>query len=93
MFDPLSQMYIWNENQKTAYLLAEKVEGADAVELQADHYVVSKQNWFSFLMDFSYYANIGLLTDEMLQQAALYQRTAPEMYEDLYSAADNLGNN
>lgn len=47
-------------------------EGSDicyaSVEIQ------NVPNRFSFLLDFSYYQNIGLLTDEMLQALARYQR-------------------
>lgn len=92
MLDPLSQMYVWDNHNGRAYLQSEIVDNAaSAVDLPATCLSVKRQNWFSFLMDFSYYSEIGLLTDDMLQKAASYQRNAPKMHEDLYAAADVLG--
>lgn len=57
--------------------------------------VSDEQNWFSFLMDFSYYQNVGLFSDDMYQAlgdyqqngAALYQKTNEAMqgYLDVYT--------
>lgn len=55
-------------------------------ELDADLDVVDQQNWFSFLMDFSYYQNTGLLTQEMMNALAVYQRKGAELYKETNTA-------
>lgn len=56
------------------------------IELPATVEIVEKQNWFSFLMDFSYYYNVGLFTDDMVQKLAEYQRKGAELYENAHDA-------
>lgn len=41
-------------------------------------------------MDFSYYQNVGLMTDDMLQKLALYQREGLKLYEESYDASVSL---
>lgn len=65
------------------------VDGSDFssnIQLPATVEIVEKQNWFSFLMDFSYYYNVGLFTDEMLQKLAEYQRGGAILYKDAHDA-------
>lgn len=52
----------------------------------------AKQNWFSYVMNFSYYDKIGLLTDEMFQEIAAFQREMPEVMEASYNASTNFNN-
>lgn len=46
----------------------------------------SAQNWFSYLTDFSYYYNVGLLTNEMLQSLAEFQRDGADAYRIAHEA-------
>lgn len=48
-----------------------------------------KQNWFSFLLDFSYYQKVGLFTDEMLQKLAEYQRNGASAYKASFDAMES----
>lgn len=50
------------------------------------------QNWFSFLMDFTYYHSVGLLSDGMLQTIAKYQREAPALLKTVNSRAADFAN-
>lgn len=67
--DPAASSYAWNEDSQQAYPIIGRSgteEAFDASqELPADAEVVDEQNWFSFLMDFSYYQNVGLFADGM----------------------------
>lgn len=56
----------------------------------AEMYVEEHQNWFSFLMDFSYYNQVGLLTDAMLQSVAQYQRYGAAKYKESNEAMSSL---
>lgn len=84
MLDPASQMYVWNETSNVAYFTD---VGASGTELPAMIRQESKQNWYSFLMDFSYYRSAGLFDDAMLQAMATYQRKAAEQYKIAYEKA------
>ena len=82
--DPASMMYVWNERQGEAYRV---YEGKTSNEMTFVEEVVEKQNWFSFLMDFTYYHDVKLLNDDMLQVIANYQRKAPEQFQVVNDAA------
>lgn len=75
--DPASRMYVWDEANQCAYFLYENPEEnhIDAFFTETDR--TEEQNWFSFLMDFRYYRDIGLLTFDALQTIAKYQVQAP----------------
>lgn len=45
------------------------------------------RNWFSFVMDFNYYDEIGLLSDDALQAIAHFQMRGPKYLEDVYNAS------
>lgn len=77
--DPASRMYVWNKEKRAAYLLYEtpKKQTPDACFTVEEGSDIEEQNWFSSLMDFHYYNEIGLLTDDMLQTIATYQQEAP----------------
>ena len=82
--DPASMMYVWNNGDSVAYRVQ---EGAHGTELPAEHTSEKSQNWFSFLMDFTYYDESGLLSDEMLQTIAAFQRNGVEYLEATHTAA------
>lgn len=81
MLDPASEMYIWDETSEIAYHV---YPGEKGIVLPAEHETKKVQNWFSFVMDFNYYRDVGLLTDDMLQAIAVYQRKALAQYEESF---------
>lgn len=78
VLDPASMSYVWNEDAEHAYPVyqkrtQDKPAATTLVETQ------SVTNYFSFLMDFDYYREVDLLTNEMIQTIAKYQRKMPEL--------------
>ena len=69
--DPASMMYIWDDDTETAYMLTDSTEGT---LLPAVHETESVDNVFSFIMDFSYYGESGLISNSVLQSIAKLQR-------------------
>lgn len=47
-------------------------------------------NYFPYIMDFSYYQRIGLLTDDMLNSLAEYQWNMPDLYIQAQQASSDL---
>lgn len=85
LLDPASMLYIWDDHHQNAYPVAKGTQGK---ELPAEHSTHKDvQNWFQFVMNFDYYRQVGLLTDEMIQAIALYQRSAPVKYQEASQAA------
>lgn len=86
--DPSTMLYIWNETQGKMYPV---YSGTDGTELPS---TVEKKNdvknWFQFIMNFDYYREVGLLTDDMLQIVADYQRNAPKMFEKISEASAKM---
>lgn len=81
MLDPASMMYVWDCYNELACAVE---TGERGTGISANHEAVERQNWFSFVMDFTYYKTVGLLTDDMLQTLAQYQRLALSQYETVY---------
>lgn len=79
--DRASMSYIWDESTADtqdaihAYRIS---EGAKGSELPAEITVKRNEvdNVFSFLMDYSYYVDCGLFTDEMVNKLSWFQRKA-----------------
>lgn len=92
--DPASRMYVWDEANQCAYLLYESLKGNDIGAFFTEDESQRKEvtNWFSFLMDFHYYNDIGLLTNGMLQAIAKYQMKAPEYMEIVNTKATEFAN-
>ena len=75
VLDPASMLYVWDgqyahrvyQNKKTSSQI-------QSIALQSTEEVVNK---FQFLMDFDYYNTVDLLTDNMVQEIAYYQRNMP----------------
>lgn len=87
--DPASMSYAWNEKDEVAYFVDNGTEGE---ELPATIATKKVQNWYSFLMDFSYYKSVGLFDDNMLQKLAAYQRKAAAQYQVTYDEASAFAN-
>lgn len=74
--DEASELYIWDDTEEWAYRRISKSiyppeDGSIILECTKEEDV---QNWFSFLMDFTYYDSIGAITDDALEAIAEYQR-------------------
>ena len=86
--DPSSMLYIWDEENSKAYPVH---KGTVGTALPAE-VIIDKEvkNWFQFVMNFDYYREVGLLTDDMIQIIADYQRTAPAKYEEVAKASAQM---
>ena len=73
--DPLSASYVWNDTLLDIYQVRKEPEGS-YVELTTE--ATQVRNDFDYLMDFSYYDSVGLLSESMKLALASYQRTMPE---------------
>ena len=87
MLDPASMMYIWNNDDLICY---EVKEGTKGTALPCTTSVEELQNWFSYLLDFSYYKRIGMFDDNAMQTVAEFQRNAPEKFREIYEATGNM---
>lgn len=85
LLDPASMLYIWDDHHQNAYPVTKGTQGKKLPATQSARKDV--QNWFQFIMNFDYYRQVGLLTDEMIQAIALYQRSAPVKYQEASQAA------
>ena len=56
----------------------------------SDYKDLSVQNWFSYLMDFTYYHDVNLLSDNELQKIAGYQRFASACHQLIYQKSIEL---
>lgn len=86
MLDPNSRSYVWNETKREAYEVysAPKTGEYTALEGEAE----SKTNYFPYLSDYSYYRQVKLLTDDMLQSVAAFQRDMPKHYETVIATQE-----
>lgn len=89
LLDPCSQMYIWDDSNQNAYPVT---KGTKGTQLPASSSKEEVQNWFQFVMNFDYYREVGLLTDDMLQIVADYQRKAPALYQKISDASLQMSN-
>ena len=77
--DFLSRSYVWCVEDEKAYPVYRKAKTASYNNpLTAEPETV--RNYFPYLFNFTYYQKVGLFTDEMLQEAAKYQREIPDKY-------------
>ena len=70
-YDRASLLYLWNENTEKAIRIHKGVNGN---KLNATVEYGTQRNYFSFIMDYSYYDDVGLLTDEAVSAIAQYQQ-------------------
>lgn len=88
LIDQSSMLYIWDDENKKAYPVYKGTVGeALPAEVSVDEDV---QNWFQFVMNFDYYRDVGLFTDDMIQILGDYQRTAPIKYEEVSIASAKM---
>ena len=93
--DPASRMYVWDTNRAVAYKTYREAETDNPFDLGV--YGPGKdqkktfelvENEFSYLMDYDYYNSVDLLTDEMVQKIAEFQRTAPDFMRMIEKASE-----
>lgn len=85
--DPLSKSYVYNENTNKAYKVYKKPNGS---YVTLNRTVELVKNKFEYLMNFDYYNEVGLLTDQMLQTLAKYQREMPAIIDNGAAASTAL---
>lgn len=83
-FDPASMMYVWDGTYAHKVYYAPKTASQSPLNLSEKKEV---QNMFSSMMDFSYYDEVGLFNDAMLQVVAQYQREAPAYLDNVSRAS------
>lgn len=95
--DPMSLSYLWDVNKEYAImLLGRKPEDEEIIfkshakEISYKYEIEEVQNWFAYLMDFDYYIQNGLLSDEMFQNIAKFQRYSLSEYTSIYDANKKL---
>lgn len=86
--DPSSRSYLWNENKEKTCPVSGDHETPEPDELQTEQEQVV--NWVDYLMDFTYYDKIGLLTQEKRDTLGKFQRAIPALNEAGYDASLNL---
>ena len=85
--DPASMSYVLNLTTNKAYgVTYERQLDTIPVEITLSS-SETKENVFSFVMDFDYYREIGLLTEPMLQTIATYQHRMPALMKESQAAA------
>lgn len=88
MLDPTSRTYVWDSTNRIAYKVYEDTKTHNAVSLTGEYDEYT--NYFPFLSDYSYYENVGLLSEEAFQSVAAYQRDMVEYYKNAIKAQDIL---
>ena len=88
--DPLSKMYVYDGAYDTAYkVYKEPMDPRGCVYLDGEPQKV--KNKFDYIMDFSYYDKVNLLSDAMFQRLASHQRKMTKYLDDSFEAAAALG--
>lgn len=88
LLDQASMMYIWDETNRCAYPVTKGTKGTLLPASSSTN--IEVQNWFQFLMNYNYYRESGLFTDDMVQMIARYQRDAPAKYQAVSDASVNM---
>lgn len=86
--DFASRSYVWNNNARKAYHIHKIPQKEEWVEVEVTEADV--QNYFPYLFNFDYYDKVGLLTDDMLQEVAKFQRDIPSYYNTSITASTNF---
>ncbi len=77
--DQTSRSYIWNDTRRIIYKIHPEPEQSTWITLTSTRQSVA--NKFDYLMDFTYYDKIGLLTDNMRLELAKFQRDMPAVVD------------
>lgn len=76
MKDPASMMYLRTNDLTNEFIPVRKGKGADTILLNAQVIRSIVPNTTSYIMNFDYYRQVGLLTDEMIKEVGKYQSRA-----------------
>lgn len=103
LLDPASTSYVWDaahkidQDAENGLAYPTYTEPQESIESRAEFTLTTSTdenpnpqtvtNQFSFLMDFDYYRSVELLTDEMIQTIAKYQRNMPALLDATNQAA------
>lgn len=83
--DPVSRSYVWNNTKRCLYKIHTEPQNNSWTTIEMIH--SKNKNRFDYLMDFSYYDKIGLLTNEMILKLAEFQRTMPDVIDTATEAS------
>lgn len=83
-FDPASLSYIWDESNEYAYQLGKERVGKLLPATEGRQKI---KNWLTSVMDFHYYQDSDMFTDDMLQAVSTYQRKSIADYQAIYKAS------
>ena len=83
--DLTSRIYIWNDSKGKAYKLYNKP--TTTYLLLSNPTETDVVNEFPYVTGFNYYSDVGLLTDDLLQEIADFQRSMPVLYRTSREAA------
>ena len=86
--EPKTDWENYPESLEPSTLYAE-VDGR-LITITGEHQLV--KNRFDYLMNFNYYAKVGLLTDDMLFEIAKFQRHMPAIIDESTTASFNFAN-
>ena len=81
MLDFNSRSYVWNETKRVAYEVYLEPKTNNIIPLTGEKTDI--QNYVPFLSDYTYYRKVGLLSNEMFQEVAKYQRDTISYYQDI----------
>lgn len=90
MLDYTSRRYVWNDDTRVAYKVYKVPESLDYIPLTSAAEDVT--NYFPYLSDYTYYEKVGLLTDDMFQKVAAFQRDMAQYYQDSIDAQAEMNN-
>lgn len=85
--DYASRSYIWNETTEKAYKVYKQPQSVYTTLVGTKETVINR---FPYLMNFDYYDEVGLFTEEMRQEVAKFQREIPELYEASQNATSEM---
>lgn len=81
--DFVSRSYVYNGTN--LFKVYKTPQSSSAITITFD--AVEETNYLPFVMDFSYYQKIGLLTDDMLRELAEFQTEIPQKYIEAEQAS------
>lgn len=89
--------YVRDSHNKVNYDLYDEPKTSSQVELTTrtstkQPRIEDVQNLFPYLLNFTYYDQVGLIDEEKFQRIATFQRRTPELYDECVNAATNFIN-
>ena len=84
--DFASRSYVYNGTDLYKVYKSPKTSNIISLEFEASE----ETNYLPFIMDYTYYEKIGLLTDDMLRSIAEFQSSTPQKYYEAEQASYDL---